>query len=322
MEPISKSTGAIESMSNIPRADGAAGGRFAAGILSVALCAEASHATMDEDGAKVDLKLSLRNVFSSGSLITVHCQVKHGKSYRANAGAPPESDIQLKGIDSSTLDGLRYGGQPALLVWVPPPPSDTAYWDFIRPDKPKKTPIRINASRKVTPSLAYELCRFYNSIRNSSDFTQITIPVSSVNPSEKQGRENYAALKHQDFHNPLVGRLCITRTAWRHITRRSRSTNARKASLEVLPKLEHFLSSNPTRYATTRYRPLINSKTVFEHRDLLLRYDKAVRKDGKNYQLLVRIREEICYPRLWNKLPLGAQDVKQRATLVSWWYKK
>ena len=64
-------------------ADGAAGGRRAAAMLGVALCAETAHSTMDEEGAKVDLKVSMRHPFFESTVITVHCQVKSGKSYRS-----------------------------------------------------------------------------------------------------------------------------------------------------------------------------------------------------------------------------------------------
>ena len=57
-------------------ASGSAGARRAAALLSVAMCAEAAHATMDEEGAKVDLKLGLRHAHIKGTLLTVHCQVK------------------------------------------------------------------------------------------------------------------------------------------------------------------------------------------------------------------------------------------------------
>lgn len=309
-------------MKKTNKADGAAGGRYAAGLLSAALGAEASHTSMDEDGAKVDLKLSLRNVYSKNSLITAHCQVKHGKSYRANPGEPADNAIKLRNIESSTLEALRFGGQPALLIWVPPSPSNTVYWEIIPPGKKKKTPIIINPFQVVTPGLSYELCRYYNNLTKTQPFSQVTLEKNPIVLSEKLGRLEYGNLKNTCFKSPIAGEINITRFAWRHITRRSRSTKARTESLEILSQLKNFLPRNPTKYATTRYPALIHSKSVLETRDLLFTYDNAIRKGSESFRLLVRIREEIRYPKLWRTLPLSTDDVQQRATLMSWWYKK
>ncbi len=309
-------------MANNNKSDGAAGGRFAAGLLSSALCAEASHTTMDEDSAKVDLKLSLRNVFSKGSLVEAHCQVKHGKCFRDKERETPDSGIKLQQILQKTLEGLRHGVSPAFLLWVPASPSNKAYWEFIPKNRKKKTPIYINPLQEITPSLAYDMCRFHGLNNKTAPHSQIILPSASPVLTETHGRREYSKLKKSLFINPIVGEISVTRTAWRHITRPSRSTAARKASIEVISKLENFLTKTPKSCATKRYPKIVHSKSIIENRDLLLRYDNAIRKGNQTFDLLVRVREEIRYPRAWRQFPLSVGSVKQKATLVSWWYKK
>lgn len=48
--------------------DGAAGGRRASALPGVAACAETTHTTLDEDSAKVDIKLSFRDTFEPKKL--------------------------------------------------------------------------------------------------------------------------------------------------------------------------------------------------------------------------------------------------------------
>jgi hypothetical protein len=52
------------------RADGAAGARRASALLGIAACAETTHTTLDEDSAKVDMKLSFRHAYQPEKLLT------------------------------------------------------------------------------------------------------------------------------------------------------------------------------------------------------------------------------------------------------------
>ena len=88
---------------------------------------------MEEEGAKVDLKLSLRHAHLDGTLLTVHCQVKSGPSYRA---ALQNRLITLK-VDRDTISALSQGSLPALLLWVPNKPSSRAYWHLFRSRTPR-----------------------------------------------------------------------------------------------------------------------------------------------------------------------------------------
>jgi hypothetical protein len=125
---------------------------------------------MDEEGAKVDLKLSLRHAHAGDTLLTIHCQVKSGPSYRA---ALRDRLITLK-VDRETISALSQGSLPALLLWVPNKPSSRAYWHLIRSRMPK-TPVRIPASHFVTPALRYDLAKAATFIAARSGY-----PLSSI----------------------------------------------------------------------------------------------------------------------------------------------
>src|SRR5579862_9675652 len=120
-------------------ADGGAGARRASALLGIALCAETTNTTLEEDAAKVDLKLSFRHAYERAKLLGFHAQVKTGSSYRASSST--RSTLTLK-IDHDTLMALSGAGTPGLIIWVPPAPSDRLYWYATDPRRTLKTPVQ------------------------------------------------------------------------------------------------------------------------------------------------------------------------------------
>lgn len=299
--------------------DGAAAARFAAGLLGVATCAEATATTMAEDAAKVDVKFSFRHIAASGKLITAHAQIKAGPSYRR---ASSDQTFLTLGIDRATLEALSGTGMPGLVIWVPPLPMDRLYWYATDPRSPLKTPAKVKRTQYLRPSLRYDLSRLYDYASWSRRYTKQTVAVLPEAQLISKAKESYKALKSQAWHNPLVGQLQITRLAWRHITRRSKSVARRTQSLRIVPYLKAFLASPPDRYACNFAGLREAGALTTEIRYLMCWYRQALTINGESHSLLIRIREEISYPTSWSSRPLSTTDVKQVATLAAWWCKK
>jgi len=297
--------------------DGAAAARYAAGILGVATCAETTATTMYEDAAKVDIKLSFRHIAQPAKLITAHAQVKAGPSYRRSSDS---GDITLS-IDGKTLHALSGTGMPGIVVWVPPPPMNRLYWYVTDPRRPLATPTKVPKTQYVRPSLRYDLTRLYDYASWTRRHTKQTIaPLGSR--VVLKAKEAYKKLKEQEWSNPLVGQLQVTRLAWRHITRRSKSEVRRTLSLRAVPYLKSFLGTPPDRYTCNFVALEVHGKVTKETRHLMCWYREALVIDGASHSLLVRIKEEITYPTDWISKPLSARDIKQEARLASWWCKK
>lgn len=301
------------------KADGAAGARFAAALLGVAVCAETSHTTMDEDGAKLDLRLSLRHAFNPNVLITAHCQVKSGRSYLLSS---TKTDLKV-GANSKTLETLRLGTPPTLLVWVPPKPASRVYWHIVSPQIPKKkTHVIVPKQNFITPSLRYDLSR-----ASTHSHHKQSVPRRDVRKLDDAGvtraaRAAYEDLKSQSFQHPLVGHLKVTRFAWRHVTRASKAKQLRIMSLRAVPYLRHFLGVESDRYLVADTEREVSGAWTSERRNILLWYDNALRINDEAYSLLLRVREEVRYPSNWAARGLSVKDVQHSATLVSWWCKK
>ncbi len=301
------------------KADGAAGGRRAASLLSMAVCAEVAHATLEEEGAKVDLKATFRHAYHPTTLVTAHAQVKSGPSYRAESSSG--ETITLQNISRDTLLSLRMGTQPALLLWVPPVPSSRVYYYMTRGRGKYRTPIRIPRSHYITPALRYDLSKSCAFFAASSGGKRLDVAAADKRARVTTARTAYAGLKVGVWNHPLCGRLFITRRAWRHVTRRSRPMRRREASLRVTAYLDRFVSEMPTRYVVANISARQCGSRTVETRELVFWYERALRVDGVIKTLLLRVREEISYPSEWWRYPLGVGDVSQKATLTSWWCK-
>jgi len=301
------------------KADGSAGARRASALLGIAACAETAHTTLLEDYAKVDMKFSFRHAHEPERLITLHAQVKSGESYRAKSS---DDRTLVLGIDKKTIRALSGNGIPGLVVWVPPSPMSRLYWYGKDPRRRLKTPVRISKLQYVRPSIRYDLSQ----LATYASFTQPSArqTVRDMNPSAVMARakEAYSALKSATWTHPLAGTLHVTRLAWRHVTRRSRTASQRLIRLRVVPYLKAFLNKPPDRYVCVPKSLRENGKRTVEDRYLLCWYRGALEIAGVTHTLLVRIREQISYPTKWQDLPLGEGDIRQTATLESWWCKK
>jgi hypothetical protein len=301
------------------KTDGAAAARYAAGLLGIATCAETTATSMAEDAGKVDVKFSFRHIASTGKLITAHAQVKAGPSYRQNSSDATQLSL---GIDKATLQALSGTGMPGVVIWVPPPPMDRLYWYAADPRAILKTPVKVKRTQYIRPSLRHDLSRFYDYASWTRGYTKQTVAALPDVQVMAKAKLAYKALKSQTWINPLVGTLEVSRLAWRHITRRSKSVGRRTMSLRITPYLKAFLASPPDRYACNIFDIRESGTRTIETRYLMCWYRQALTIKGESYSLLVRIREEITFPTNWAARPLSTSDVTQVATLAAWWAKK
>lgn len=297
---------------------GDAGARKAATTLCKALCGELSFTTLNEDHSKVDIKLSYNNIFDKNHLVTQHCQVKTGSSYRT--GIYNAKSLTLS-IDAGTIYAMF--SSIGILVWVPPNPSSYIYWYLVDPRAKITTPIKIPRYNYVRPSIRIDLGRFINYSKWTERNPRLTTSQSIQNNEVlKLAKAEYFELKNLNIHNPLVGKLIISRLAWRHVTRRSKTSTKRYASLRLVPYLKSFLSRIPDRYLSGEPKISHNGKLTTDVRYILFWYRNALVIDGRNETLVVRIKEEIQYPRKWESSLFKVDELIQKTTLASWWVSK
>lgn len=298
---------------------GAAGARRAAALLGIAICAEVSNASLDEDAAKVDLLLKFRNSFKPEELLPIRCQVKSGKSFR---GSSSSTHITLQNTGPGTMNALSGTGTPGLLVWVPPRPLTRMYWYTRDPRGVLKKTVRVSRHDYVRPSLRYDLSRLAIYATWNKGHARQTVKTIDEDRLLITAKRSYAKLKSTEIFHPLVGKLKTTRLAWRHITRRSKSGRLRAEALSITPYLRSFLTKVPDRFLCDRTQAHQIGSRMIETRFVICWYRDALSINGATHTLVVRIREEISYPAKWESQPLPVTEIRQEATLASWWCKK
>jgi hypothetical protein len=304
--------------SNISKQEtGGAGERRAAALLTIAVCAQTSHGTMAEDGGKVDLKLSFRSVLCPDSVITAHCQVKSGPSFRV--ACSKEGELALS-VDSETLSALAEGTQPALLAWVSPKPLGRVYWQVIPVVRKLKATVKIPKCQFVTPAMRIDLSRVHAFRSSQSRSPVINLP-SLPDRSISTARDGYKELKECPVKSPIMGNILFTRSGWRHVTRASRSKQRRQNSFELIPYLRTLLRTSPDRLQVVKQAPEVMGSQTQETREVILSYKKAIKKSEVYHDVLIRLIERINYPRNWERFGVSPSEVSVSVSAKSWWCK-
>lgn len=299
---------------------GNASARRVAALLSVAVCAETTHSSLDSDSAKVDLWVHFRHAFDKNKVITAACQVKTGKSFKKNT-VSSENPLKID-FGRDTIQALSRRPGPGLLVWVPPKPSPKAYWHIINPRGEEKNTTVIYRHQYITPYLRFALTRTNDYSHYHHGLVQHDVATLPEDKIQDQARKDYAKLKSRTWRHPLFGDLHVTRHGWRHVTRRAKSKSNRLTQLQIVPYLEYFLKAMPFRIENGNPAFSTAGNQVSETRHILCWYKKALRIDGDMHALLLRVRETVTYPKNWFSQPLAMDEVRQTATLESWWPKK
>ena len=125
--------------------------------VGIAACAETGYATLQEEGAKTDIKLCFPHALKPDKLVYVHAQVKSGNSYRSKRSNA--TTLVLANITKATREALAPAIPPGILVWVPTSPKDRVYWYAGDPRRKWKTPLKLSWNQYVRPSIRYDLTR-------------------------------------------------------------------------------------------------------------------------------------------------------------------
>lgn len=302
------------------KTDGHASARRAVADLTIALCAEAVAASINEEAAKVDFKITFRSLFGERSLLSVHCQVKAGLSYVAYQDACIIKLITMK----ETVAVLQLGTQPSMTLWVEPRPHSRVFWHIVRLRYPHRKRIIIPASDYISPALYVDLSRHSRFFVGSSRPARIQAAVHVTSKKELRHKSlaDYKKLQVDGLPSYLGSKVEVTRLGWRHITRRSRSAAKREVSFRLIPYLKNFLRMRPSRFlVTNKILRGGSGEVTIERRDVIYWYERAVLLDGIVSTVLIRISEEITFPREWRKHGLSGHEIQINAKLLSWWCK-
>ncbi|MFA6458474.1 MAG: hypothetical protein WCV72_03765 [Patescibacteria group bacterium] len=303
----------------IKQADGDAGARFASAIIGIAACAQVSNATLNQESNKVDISLTFPSTFQEKKLLSIQAQIKTGQSYQT---INHDKDTFTLKVDRETKNTFAAPGSPGIIVYVSSRPVEKIFWHSVDPRRPFKGKIKINRMQFVRPSIRYDLTRLclYSAFNNR--LPRQTVSIIDDDKILYNAKKSYNQLKTESFFNPLLGNVAVTRFAWRHVTRRSKTLKRVISTIKVTPYLKAFIDKHPTRYVCDKITIKKRRRITYETRYLLFWYADALMIAGRSNSLLLRMKEDISYPSDWAKYGVSERDIKQKVTLASWWHKE
>ncbi len=284
-------------------------------MLWIALFAQSSAASLYEDYLKNDIRFTFKNRLEEW-IVHLNCQVKFGNSFLYGKS---DKEIILRNISKDTLNILS--NSFSILCWIPDNSDSKIYWIWLNNRTSIKTPIRIWNLHFVDPSIGYELSRNY--IYHKYQKKYPIIKSKSLTPTFQEAKNIYKELQNWwPIHNPLFWDINITRLAWRHKTRKSKTVSQRTLSLNIVPYLKSFIERIPDRYYIQD--TIIENKWIYTKRInyIICWYNSWLKINWKLISFLIRIKEEIDYPTEWYKSPLSIDLISHKYTLQSWWPKE
>lgn len=296
--------------------------RIAASTLVRCLRGEVSWGSRNADSGKIDLLVNCAHPWRSKAQMLLRVQVKSGTTY----GEMLDSGFRLK---RPAIVAARVGVYPTCLVWVSP--ASRAYWAYIHPSTPVDS-HDYGRRHEISPTVLYDLARCEaNSLSRQRGGRGVTLTTRATAAdfrlARTQARHAYRDLQAKPLHSPVLGEIFATRIGWRHMTRRSRSAEAKNSSFQVIRVLrkvgqqlpsDHFVVSSPSRWAQGGWE--------YEAREHVLRFREVrlfdrVESRQERRSVVLRAREEIRYPKHWRRR-FGVGTLTQRRVILTSAYHK
>lgn len=291
---------------------------FAAAMFISACRGEVSWGSRDQDNSKIDLILSYEHPWFSQEKVIVLSQVKSGASY----GEIIEDGVSIK---PRAVESCLRTSHSICLIWVDRKVSKI-FWAYLLPGA-RKGARSYGRHHELTPAIAFDLARcMATPSRGPKGGTGITIqeyPSEKLTQRRRHAKEQYRHVN--EVVAPTLGNIEFTRLGWRHMFRSSRSKRYKALSLNLIPLLPKILIRFPSDQAiiaTNYWNYGLYSHRSVEH---LLKFSGvAIQDDGGKRRVatvVVRLVEEIRYPKDWAGRAMLSQNVSRRVVLRSAYYK-
>jgi len=290
---------------------------YSASKLLAALGAEVSWGSRNEDGRKIDLIASYDHPWYDERIIFL-VQVKSGKSY----GVKLPNGFKL--LTRAKKEAQRTS-HSICIIWADRDSKD-AYWAYVHPHSTNGIQLYSN-NHLVSPPMRFDIARSQaKNLPRKVGGTGVIMSnkFSSLKEKREAALESYGLLKTKNLINPNVGKIEFTRVGWRHMFRKSRSAANKNSSLTVINYLHHILEDKPSSIYVTDLKITDISDYTYRRCEYVLSYEKVklyLKQEVSEVKVVVRVIEEIRWPRNWTNHPSLTQLVERKLTFLSCYYK-
>ncbi|MBB2148271.1 hypothetical protein [Pedobacter gandavensis] len=293
---------------------------LAAARILTACGAEISWGSRNEDGNKIDLFLSQPHPWQPSERLVTLVQVKSGVSYGKVLKEGFELKSEAKRLAQRTSHAI-------CIIWIDQATSE-AFWAYVHP-KTLKGSTTYGKHHQVTPALRYDLARvtsnYYTPLYGGEGII-LSIKGSTLQEKRLLAKNAYAALPSEGILSASVGIINFTRIGWKHMFRRDRSKLRKESSLTVIPYLKRLLQHRPSEMFATESNYFTDGDYVIRQIHYALSYDRAkvwnhVSIKSENKKVIIRVIEEIRYPKNWFLEGQLSQRIFRKVTFLSCHYK-
>lgn len=291
---------------------------LAASLIVAACRGEVCWGSREEDNSKIDLILSVEHPWHPKERMLVLAQVKSGESY----GVKTQQGFRLK---TTAIKAAKRTSHSICIIWVCRE-SNQAFWSYIHPNT-QISQREYSHYHQVSPATIFDLARCMSqSTTNTCGGSGIIIRRREGNLTDRRKLVNSAYKSNNRIFSPALGEIELTRLGWRHMFRANRSAVYKQTSLDLIPYLGKIVSQPPTDHAITSHNEWESSGFIYRMTEHLLKYDKvmysAKKISGRQpATAIVKIIEEIRYPKNWRANAMLSQCVDRRVVLKSAYYK-
>jgi hypothetical protein len=291
---------------------------LAATSLVKACLGEIRWGSREEDGSKIDLLLSYSHPWLKGERVILLVQVKSGSTYGETTG----KGFKLK---TSALAAAKRTSHSICIIWID---RDTSkeYWAYIHPNT-LYSPREYGEQHKVNPATLYDLtrCATHPSNRNIGG-RGVIIRQRSGNFRDRRKTVNDGYRNQKTAISPVMGTIEFTRYGWRHMFRSNRSAKYKQSSIEVIPYLPNILKHHPSAHAITDIKTWEAHDYIYRSSEHLLKFSEAQFKENsaqpQKAEVIIKLMEEIRYPKNWRTEAMLSQKISRRVVLKSAYCKR
>lgn len=293
---------------------------FTASKMLMALGAEISWGSRNEDSRKIDLIASFDHPWFNKERMLLLIQVKSGRSY-----------------GEIISDGFILHQQAVLLaqrtthsicvIWVDRN-KGKAFWAYIHPLSLRKG-LKYGSNHMISPSMRFDLAKCQTSnlpIKVGGAGVIISESNKDLAKSRAEALQKYKKISASGILCPFLGKIEFTRIGWRHMFRKTRSKYHKFTSLNLIGYIDKILSDIPSKNYITSLDHSTKSEYEYRNTEYVLHYNQVkrynrIKGDLEDISVFVRIIEEIRYPIDWSNKGNLSQLVERRVVLLSCYYK-
>ena len=283
----------------------------------MAIGAEISWGSRNEDGRKIDLICSYDHPWFEKERFIFLVQVKSGDSY----GEKLSDGFRLK---KPAKDAAKLTTHPICVIWVDRD-SGNSYWAYIHPGTEGKSQNYGN-NHLVAPTIRYDMVRCQAQFlprKKGGAGIIINEKNSDLATIRKKALTKYKSYQASGLFIPNLGQIEVTRVAWRHMFRKTRASKNKAKSLITIQYLDKIVCDIPTETYICKCEFSEQAGYNYRTSEYILTYKdvKTQNTSLEKVKVIVRIIEVIRWPKDWNKNSTLKQFVERRNVLLSCYYK-